>query len=104
MDNAAAPRGAASAASRAASPLVIGSGLALLGHAVLVLAGVVEAASWVPIVECVAACVIGLSHLRRVCEAPAVSAGPAREEGGALVPARLAAPAQPGEGAARTPS
>ncbi len=81
---------------RAASPLVIVVALVLLGHAALAIAGVFEVARWVPVLECVAVCAIGLSHLRRVSEEPA--AGPDEPEAAPasfqqpVVPGRIAAP------------
>lgn len=92
----------ASRATRATSPLTIVLGLVLIGHAVLVLAGVVEAAPWVPVVECVVACAIGLCHLRRVAQQ-----GPASDDaqpgfGAPIVPARVGAVTEPTERVART--
>ena len=89
---------ASAAAPRAASPLVIAIALVLLGHAALVLAGVFVAPGWVPIVECVAVCAIGLAHLRRVSEdpEPAATAAPGASapvsSGPPAIPARIAPP------------
>ncbi len=102
MENGAAHSVTVTGTTRAASPLAIALGLVLLGHAVLVLAGVVEAAVWVPILECVAVCVLGLSHLRRVAEAPATAEDAAAPFGASVVPARVAGQSEPGDRVART--
>lgn len=87
---------ASASATRAASPRIIVAALVLLGHASLVLAGVFEAASWVPILECVVVCVIGLVHLRRVSEeaeiAPEAPASPPSFAQQPMVPGRVGPP------------
>lgn len=99
-----AERTAAAAASttRAASPRIIAIALVLLGHASLVLAGVFEAAPWVPILECVVVCAIGLVHLRRVCEEPepepeVPASPPAPAFTRSIVPGRVAPPLDAGD-------
>ena len=87
---------------RAASPLIIVVGLVLLGHAALVLAGVFDAARWVPVLECVAVCAIGLVHLRRV-EEPAPKHPPEAPPAPfpqPVVPGRVVAPVETGDRAA----
>jgi hypothetical protein len=99
---------ASASTTRAASPRIIGIALVLLGHASLVLAGVFEAAPWVPILECGAVCVIGLVHLRRVSEevdaAPEVPASPPAAQSFAqpVVPGRVAPPLDTSERVAGT--
>jgi hypothetical protein len=92
---------ASACTTRAASPRIIAIALVLLGHASLVLAGVFEAAPWVPILECVVVCAIGLAHLRRVSEepepepapeAPASASAPAPSFAQPIVPGRVAPP------------
>ncbi len=88
---------ASACTTRAASPRIIAIALVLLGHASLVLAGVFEAAPWVPILECVVVCAIGLVHLRRVSdESGAVAEAPAAQPALSLpqpiVPGRVAPP------------
>jgi hypothetical protein len=102
MDDHAVHPAEASRATRAPSPLTIVLGLVLIGHAVLVLAGVVEAAPWVPVVECVAACAIGLSHLRRVAQQASAPEDGSAGFGAPIVPARVGAAAEPAERPART--
>jgi hypothetical protein len=89
-------------ATRTPSPLTIVLGLVLIGHAVMALAGVVETAPWVPVVECIAACAIGLSHLRRIAEQPSAPEETPAGFGAPIVPARVGAPADPVERVART--
>ena len=102
MDDDAVHPAEASRATRATSPLTIVLGLVLIGHAVLVLAGVVEAAPWVPVVECVVACAIGLSHLRRVAQQGSVAEDGQAGFGAPIVPARVGAATEPVERVART--
>jgi hypothetical protein len=72
--------------------------LALLAHASLVVAGVMSAPAWVPIVESVAACLIGLRHLR------AVDADGARAREAASAPPPLPARVAGGVGRSSGPS
>jgi hypothetical protein len=78
-------------ATRAASPVAIAASVVSLGHAALALAGIVEAPIWVPIVECLLVCAIGLSHLRQVSQAPETPADPPAPFAASVVPARLVA-------------
>jgi hypothetical protein len=58
-------------------------GAALLAHAALVLAGVIDLPLWVPVVECLVASLVGIRQLRRVTaavdEAVSTHASPAAE-------------------------
>jgi hypothetical protein len=98
---------ASACTTRAASPRIIAIALVLLGHASLLLAGVFEAAPWVPILECVVVCAIGLVHLRRVsdeseavAEAPAAQPAPSFSQ--PIVPGRVAPPLDAADRAAGT--
>jgi hypothetical protein len=88
---------------RAAAPRFILVAIALLGHAALVLAGVFEAAPWVPILECAVVCVIGLVHLRQLAEEsePAadtpVAAPVSTSYPQPIVPGRVAPPLDAGD-------
>jgi hypothetical protein len=68
-------------------------GLALVGHAALVLSGPVAGARWIAILECVVVCAVGLVLLRRTQDGPD---GPAQAFGSSrpvasVFPARVAA-------------
>jgi len=62
----------------------------LIGDAILSLTGVRSSPGWLPLVECLAACLLGLRTLRRLDEDPPAPAQPGR------VPARVETPPEPG--------
>jgi fatty acid desaturase len=97
-------------ASRASAAMLV-LAAALLAHAAATHAGVFDFPSWVPIVECLVASVIGLHQLRRLPEAGAVapqasqaavaSAPPSsRPSAPSPVPARVAGTLDEGRGPA----
>lgn len=103
MDDGTAQRIEAPEATRRSSLLAIVVGLALVGHAALVLSGAVPGSRWVAIVECVAVCAVGLARLRREQDGPdaASAADPARPVA-SVFPARVATHGEPVERVART--